>query len=603
MTRSITREQLAESCDQLAAALAAPRSLEIDDAHRVAIEQALARVRAQLLGGDEAALVVALVGGTGVGKSTLINALAGSTIAEATGRRRPVTSRITVYHHRDLPAGNLPVELGAAADFIVHDRHELRHKVIVDTPDLDSLRSEHRVVTKALLKAAHLAIYVFEPRRYNDERVWSVLRTEEQFSACAAVLNKTNDRERLQSVEELQDVAADLRHLLGTIGQRDCPLFCLSADAHLASGPLSPAPPLVDQFDDFRDFLERCLEDSDIARRIRAQRERVVAHLEQQIAAALPPALTDNVERLSTAASDATGELLPRLERQLNDPLTAVDQQLADLFRWRSLDRFHGPFHYWLLSWALLGLAVRRAFQTLSMGVVPLWSSRDPERQQGWIGQILRSGGEAEVSQAFRDAAQVVQNELFSQRLPISRWRNLVADFQPGAWLDRVAQDIQRAFEVQALLGQQRKGVSGAICWTVSVIGGVVPAGLLGLGLWGMIQELYAGRYLGFDLLGHLLAVIALLFVMLQIVVSVLVPRTAERLRGLTRDALRSATDQVFIRWGEKYRADLQSDVAALREPLRIVRAALNARLTTSSRDVDRPLSLPKPKQTPVAAS
>ena len=64
-----TREQLAESCDQLAAALAAPRSLEIDDAHRVAIEQALARVRAQLLGGDEAALVVALVGGTGVGKS------------------------------------------------------------------------------------------------------------------------------------------------------------------------------------------------------------------------------------------------------------------------------------------------------------------------------------------------------------------------------------------------------------------------------------------------------------------------------------------------------------------------------------------------------
>ena len=42
-------------------------------------------------------LLVALVGGSGVGKSTLLNALAGDQIAE-TSEMRPCTSLPTVYH-------------------------------------------------------------------------------------------------------------------------------------------------------------------------------------------------------------------------------------------------------------------------------------------------------------------------------------------------------------------------------------------------------------------------------------------------------------------------------------------------------------------------
>ena len=43
-------------------------------------------------------LVLALVGGTGVGKSTLINALARERISTS-GDRRPTTDRVIVYRH------------------------------------------------------------------------------------------------------------------------------------------------------------------------------------------------------------------------------------------------------------------------------------------------------------------------------------------------------------------------------------------------------------------------------------------------------------------------------------------------------------------------
>ena len=43
-------------------------------------------------------LVIGLVGGTGVGKSTLINALAGDAISTSSDRR-PTTDRVIVYRH------------------------------------------------------------------------------------------------------------------------------------------------------------------------------------------------------------------------------------------------------------------------------------------------------------------------------------------------------------------------------------------------------------------------------------------------------------------------------------------------------------------------
>ena len=113
----------------------------------------------RLAGTRPDAFLIALAGGTGAGTSTLINALAGAPIADV-GERRPTTSQLHVYHHHELPRGGLPPWLAANARFVTHDREALRDKVLIDTPDLDSFVREHRELTRELLKAAGLVLYV-----------------------------------------------------------------------------------------------------------------------------------------------------------------------------------------------------------------------------------------------------------------------------------------------------------------------------------------------------------------------------------------------------------------------------------------------------------
>ena len=73
--------------ENLDEAIAAARSLALDATDAIATRDT-ARAR---LGFPSSAYVLALVGGTGVGKSTLLNAIAGENVSVASARR-PTTS-------------------------------------------------------------------------------------------------------------------------------------------------------------------------------------------------------------------------------------------------------------------------------------------------------------------------------------------------------------------------------------------------------------------------------------------------------------------------------------------------------------------------------
>src|SRR5205085_3783638 len=80
---------------------------------------------------DRPLLVILLMGGTGVGKSTLLNALAGGSIAQASFAR-PTTRDPVVYYHESVQPHRLDIGLQHCR-LVPHDRRGLEQKVIVDT--------------------------------------------------------------------------------------------------------------------------------------------------------------------------------------------------------------------------------------------------------------------------------------------------------------------------------------------------------------------------------------------------------------------------------------------------------------------------------------
>ena len=115
-----------------------------------------------------APLVAVLFGGTGTGKSTLLNALAGAALAE-TGERRPTTQEPTVYH----PSRGLLSDFGPAR--YIPSEH-LDSLVLIDMPDTDSIRTEHAERVQELLRQADVVLFCGTQQKYANEKSIALLR-------------------------------------------------------------------------------------------------------------------------------------------------------------------------------------------------------------------------------------------------------------------------------------------------------------------------------------------------------------------------------------------------------------------------------------------
>src|SRR5437763_9903267 len=144
--------------------------------------------KAQDLDVDQPLLVVMLMGGTGVGKSTLLNALAGAPIA-ASSVTRPTTRDPVVYFHDSIRPDRLDAAL-RQCQLQQHDREALRQKIIVDTPDLDSNDLANREKLIALLPVADVVLYVGSQEKYHDQLGWQLFREQRRRRAFAFVMNK-----------------------------------------------------------------------------------------------------------------------------------------------------------------------------------------------------------------------------------------------------------------------------------------------------------------------------------------------------------------------------------------------------------------------------
>jgi predicted GTPase len=134
-------------------------------------------------------LVIALVGGSGVGKSTLLNAIAGDPIAE-TSEMRPCTSVPVVYH----PPG---VRLNFG-EWKCVPRSALENLVLIDTPDSDTVVHHHRTLVDQVLRQCDLILLCSSQEKYLDEATWSLLRPLQGQRTMVCVETKADAAESVR---------------------------------------------------------------------------------------------------------------------------------------------------------------------------------------------------------------------------------------------------------------------------------------------------------------------------------------------------------------------------------------------------------------------
>lgn len=95
----------------------------------------------------EAPLVIATLGGTGTGKSAMVNAIVGAEVVQ-TGRSRPTTMRPTLICRPDLTPEMLGID-PASVELVHRDLPTLRDLVLVDCPDPDTTEEEDNVTANS----------------------------------------------------------------------------------------------------------------------------------------------------------------------------------------------------------------------------------------------------------------------------------------------------------------------------------------------------------------------------------------------------------------------------------------------------------------------
>ncbi|MEJ2579239.1 MAG: 50S ribosome-binding GTPase [Kineosporiaceae bacterium] len=202
---------------------------QLTDRARTAVERAGQRMR---LGAD--LTVVALVGATGSGKSSLFNALAGMEISQVAARRPTTSEPMACVWGADVADPLLdwlgvPHRNRTRRDSVLDaDREaELAGLVLLDLPDHDSAFVAHRLEVDRLIDLVDLLIWVVDPQKYADEALHSgYLKTLTGHDDVMLVV--------LNQVDRLDEQAAltcrqDLRRLLDADGLGGVPVLTTSA--------------------------------------------------------------------------------------------------------------------------------------------------------------------------------------------------------------------------------------------------------------------------------------------------------------------------------------------------------------------------------------
>lgn len=190
MTSSVSRLQ--QDLDRLRSFLEQDALLSLSESDRTQLLEDAETLGERLASVEASFVLVGLLGGTGVGKSTLMNALAGEAISSVS-RERPHTDHVILYRHEEAPALPAPPPDTLPWQEITHRADAVRSILLCDLPDFDSLLTAHREAVLGFLKNLDLLVWVVSPEKYADQKLYTFLdgvpKARENFTF---VLNKAD---------------------------------------------------------------------------------------------------------------------------------------------------------------------------------------------------------------------------------------------------------------------------------------------------------------------------------------------------------------------------------------------------------------------------
>lgn len=198
----------------------------------------------------DAPLLAVVGGSTGAGKSTLVNSVVGEQVT-ATGVIRPTTRASVLVHHeqdtrwftdkRVLPGlarvagdgdGSAGTDDPGSVRLVPSDALPAG-LALLDAPDIDSVVKANRELSKQLLSAADLWLFVTTAARYADAVPWDLLReAADRGTSVAIVLNRVPP-------EALQTVRVHLASMLRDQGLGQSPIFTVT-EVDLDDGMIPP---------------------------------------------------------------------------------------------------------------------------------------------------------------------------------------------------------------------------------------------------------------------------------------------------------------------------------------------------------------------------
>ncbi|RBY76473.1 GTP-binding protein HSR1 [Geodermatophilus sp. TF02-6] len=462
-------------------------AVEVAEGRLEVPEVAQARALLAKAGAREAlgdATVVALAGATGSGKSTLFNALSGAEVSTP-GVRRPTTG---VAHATVWGADGHPDDTtDRLLDWLeVPRRHRhapepaLDGLVLLDLPDHDSVRLEHRLEVDRLVQLVDVLVWVLDPEKYADAAVHE--RYLVPLAGHAGVLLVVLNQVDRLSPEAARACLADLRGLLDREGLADTPLLAVSARTGAGLGELRAA--LATRVSARRAATDRltadvrgaatalsahCAEDAGRSGVGRREREELTAALAD---AAGVPAVVTAVERsVRRSGTAATGWPLVRWTRKLRpDPLDRLHLGTADGATVPARTSLPAPG---ALTQAGVTRAVRTAREAAGEGL-----------PQAWRDDLRRTVEVSEERMADRLDRAVAGTDLGPQRTPL--WQRGVGGLQwllaltalVGAlWL--LALVVLGFFQLDDVVPLPR--VEGLPLPTLLLVGGLLAGALLAL--------------------------------------------------------------------------------------------------------------------------